>query len=135
MSREPRIATGRHPQALRQLRPGFASLGEGDLGERLGLSQGAPGVHTRERREALRKGGARTPWGAAGKAAHLQAHAHRSLLAGEIGQLARVVAMHPDRGLCACRARSAGLTRSEYQRHFLVLQTNINQTQIGRQRE
>ena len=70
MSREPRIATGRHPQALRQLRPGFASLREGDLGERLGLSQGAPGVHTRERREALRKGGARTPWGAAGKAAH-----------------------------------------------------------------
>jgi hypothetical protein len=66
-----RIATGRHRQALRQLRPRFASLREGDLGEGLGLAQGSPGVGAREHWEAFRKGGARTPLGAARKAAHL----------------------------------------------------------------
>ena len=71
MSREPRIATGRHRQALRQLRPRFASLREGDLHEGLGLSQCSTGVRAREHREALRKGGARTAPGAAGKATHL----------------------------------------------------------------
>jgi hypothetical protein len=49
------IATGRHRQALRQLRPSFASLREGDLGECLGLSQGTPGVGAREQREASAK--------------------------------------------------------------------------------
>lgn len=66
-----RIATGRHCQALRQLRPRFASLREGDLGEGLGLAQCSPGVGAREHREAFRKGGARTPTGSARKAAHL----------------------------------------------------------------
>jgi len=71
MSREPRIATGRHRQALRQLCPCFASLREGDLLEGLGLLQCSTGVRAREHREAFRKGGARTPPGAAHKAAHL----------------------------------------------------------------
>jgi hypothetical protein len=71
MSREPRIATGGHRQALRQLCPCFASLREGDLLEGLGLLQCSTGVRAREHREAFRKGGARTPPGAAHKAAHL----------------------------------------------------------------
>jgi len=71
MSREPRIATGRHRQALGQLRTCFATFREGDLGEGLGLAQCATGVRAREHREAFRKGGARTSTGSARKAAHL----------------------------------------------------------------
>jgi len=130
-----RITARGHRQALRQLCACFASLREGDLHQGLGLSQGAPGVGVRERREAFRKGGARAAMGSAPKAAHLQAHAHRSLLAGQIGQSACVVAMHLGRWLGAFRARSGALTRSQHQSHSLVLQPNINETQIGRQRE
>jgi len=114
MSREPRIATGRHRQALRQLRPRFASLRQGDLREGLCLSQCTTGVRACEQREAFRKGGARTAAGRARKAAHLQAHSHRSHLSGQIGKPARVVAMHMGRWLRAFRTRSVRLTRSQH---------------------
>ncbi len=62
-------------------------------------------------------------------------HVYDFSLAGEIGKLARVVAMHMGGWLRAFRARSTRLTRSQNQGQSFAFQMDINKTEIDRQRE
>src|SRR6266487_84431 len=129
------IAAGGHREALRQLRTCFASLREGDLGEGLGLAQRSPGVGVCQLWKAFGKGGTRAAPGAAYKAAHLQAHAHCSSLTWEIGKSARVATSHAGRCMRALGADGAGLARFQHQGQCLLLETDIGQIDISRQRE
>ena len=130
-----RLAAGGHREALRQLRTRFASYRKRDLGEGLGLSQGPPGVGARQLREAFRKGGTRATAGSAHEAAHLQAHVHRSSLTWHIGQRARVAASDAGRWVRTLRTCCAGLARFQHQGQRLLLETDIGQIHISRQRK
>src|SRR5271157_35301 len=130
-----RLAAGGHREALRQLRARFASDGKRDLPEGVSLSQRPPGVGARQLWEAFRKGGTWAAPGATHEAAYLQAHAHRSSLARQISERARVAASDVGRWLHTLRAYCARLVRFHDQGQPLVIKRNLGQTQIRRQRE
>jgi hypothetical protein len=84
---------------------------------------------------SLEEVASRTASRSADEAAHLQVHSHRASLARQVGQRTRRATSNAERWLRTLRTYCACLARFQDQGQCLVLETDIGQTQINRQRK
>src|SRR6266700_1227282 len=134
-SRRKRVATGWHREPLHQTRSGSATKDVGDATQALRQTAGASSVLRSHTRESFRKGLARAGRPVAEEAAHLDQQSNGTSLAWQIRKLSCVATMNAAGDLTTIRARHFREGRCNDQGQDMVLDEDVFQKQVGRERK